>query len=447
MSDYKPPMSGSYKAVFAFSIFMMFVALIGGSKSGIGILLWGYTAWLMYKRKNLTLVGVYKTLLWFEAILGGIGFVVLLVNIDDGSTIFAYAALILLAIAISFGMLKYFSSQIEITDNKIPEVLKANTLDVSLSDRNTIVDNDDVWEKALNEFNSANRNEGLWAKCFAKNGGDENKAKADYLKEVVERASAFKQNVEQSTEVVHINDLRPSSETLLESIDVKESSKPIQKMTSAEIRDEYSSAVKEVKADGTGKYLAITFAFLFVIALFFVGIHSFDSKNKIPLVGDGKAVPVFSGADKSSYGVRRDYLIRQIKEKEIVAYPAQVDAYSDLRQIFSLPWNMHSKVMTGRQVDVMEDNNVWWVTDNVLYVRVMNPHNTALTSVIFSLRSGSCSATTQAQKTYLLLSFDGKSVAPNDVKVFRAKLPFEYTKNYPSGIKSCGDIEGGFAAP
>lgn len=47
--------------------------------------------------------------------------------------------------------------------------------------------NDSAWEIASNELNSVNRREGLWAKCFAQADGDENKAKANYLKERVEQ--------------------------------------------------------------------------------------------------------------------------------------------------------------------------------------------------------------------------------------------------------------------
>jgi hypothetical protein len=46
------------------------------------------------------------------------------------------------------------------------------------------------WELALQEFNSENRNAGLWAQCFSDCDGDENKAKARYLKEAYKRLSS-----------------------------------------------------------------------------------------------------------------------------------------------------------------------------------------------------------------------------------------------------------------
>ena len=65
MTISKIKMSASYRAVFIFSIFMVFVVLVVGtvtksSMSGIGMLIWGLTAWLMNKRMNSELVIFYK---------------------------------------------------------------------------------------------------------------------------------------------------------------------------------------------------------------------------------------------------------------------------------------------------------------------------------------------------------------------------------------------------
>ena len=45
----------------------------------------------------------------------------------------------------------------------------------------TGVDDEKLWEQASAELNSTNKNEGLWAKCYAESGGDEAKARAQYL--------------------------------------------------------------------------------------------------------------------------------------------------------------------------------------------------------------------------------------------------------------------------
>lgn len=46
---------------------------------------------------------------------------------------------------------------------------------------------DDLWTAALNEFSGPDRRTGVWARCFAENGGDENAAKAAYLRERVQQ--------------------------------------------------------------------------------------------------------------------------------------------------------------------------------------------------------------------------------------------------------------------
>ena len=53
----------------------------------------------------------------------------------------------------------------------------------SQSKNNTLnnIDND-VWQTALNEFESNNRDNGLWTRCFAEADGDEAKTKARYIK-------------------------------------------------------------------------------------------------------------------------------------------------------------------------------------------------------------------------------------------------------------------------
>jgi hypothetical protein len=47
---------------------------------------------------------------------------------------------------------------------------------------NENINSDLVWEGISKEFNSSNRKEGLWTKCFVESNGDENKAKLQYLK-------------------------------------------------------------------------------------------------------------------------------------------------------------------------------------------------------------------------------------------------------------------------
>ena len=49
--------------------------------------------------------------------------------------------------------------------------------------------NEDPWEAALAEFEGEDRKKGIWAKCFANSDGDEQRAKAMYLRERVAEMS------------------------------------------------------------------------------------------------------------------------------------------------------------------------------------------------------------------------------------------------------------------
>jgi len=175
------PMSSSYKLVFIFSIVMtivvFFVASATGSKNHVGTLIWGYSAWLMYKQKNEELVSYYKTLLWFT---GGCAVLMLFLFAIYGDSLgyspIGVFILFAIAIGIDFLLLKFFQNQLAQPNKKhLKDSSSRNaTLNVSA--------NEDLWEQASKEFNSTLRKEGMWAKCFAEADGDENKAKASYLK-------------------------------------------------------------------------------------------------------------------------------------------------------------------------------------------------------------------------------------------------------------------------
>lgn len=179
MESIKPPMTGAYKFIFIFSILMSILCLFGGiatqSKGSLGVLLWGYAAWLMYGRKNSSLVTLFKTLMWFEIIAGVVGILFMLTLGTSemvGISIFAYAILISIGATVSYFLLEFFKKQ---TSDPLNAKKSSSATDISN------VNEPKYWEQALDEFNSAERNKSLWAKSFSECEGDENKAKAKYL--------------------------------------------------------------------------------------------------------------------------------------------------------------------------------------------------------------------------------------------------------------------------
>jgi hypothetical protein len=177
MSSIKAPMSTGYKAVFALSILMIFVVILGGawsqSKSvGFGIWYWGYTAWKMYKRDNDSLVSLQKFMLWFEAIAFSIGLAVLLFSDSDVRRYVDITPLWLIILAslsmgVTYLLYKFFKKQ-----QSAPTTF-TTVSGSSIDDR--------FWEQASREL-EGDRHRATWARAMAIAEGDESKTKALYLK-------------------------------------------------------------------------------------------------------------------------------------------------------------------------------------------------------------------------------------------------------------------------
>ena len=118
MADERTPMSGSYRAVLTFVIGMIVVSFVWAaatkSKSDLAALLWGYTAWLMYKQRNRLLVTIYKMLIGLCVVVGGIGLLVLLVYKKPVYDLTAgeYAGTMLVSLALFVALHSFFRRQL-----------------------------------------------------------------------------------------------------------------------------------------------------------------------------------------------------------------------------------------------------------------------------------------------------------------------------------------------
>ena len=176
MSNLKPKMSSSYRVIFILSILMVFFVLIAGAatnskSSGFGMWIWGYTAWLMYKRRNAELVSFYKLLLWFDVIAAGIAVVVLSFSDSEVAKIVGYSAiealvLFVFVISLTYGLYKYFLN------------LESNP---TSSDSFSVADSI-IWDQVSEEVKSGKMVDSLWTRAFSESDGDSNKANARYIK-------------------------------------------------------------------------------------------------------------------------------------------------------------------------------------------------------------------------------------------------------------------------
>ena len=178
MSNPKPKMSASYKAIFVLSIFMVFFVLLAGAAtkskaSGVGMWIWGYTAWLMYKRRIPELVSFYKGVLWFDFIAAGLVIAILTFSDNDVSRYVEFSiveSLILFAIVISitYGLYIFFRNQ---NNSLLSDTSVANNHEIE----------DKYWEQSSRELDGV-RHEATWARAVASSDGDDAKSKALYIK-------------------------------------------------------------------------------------------------------------------------------------------------------------------------------------------------------------------------------------------------------------------------
>ena len=179
MMNEKQKMTSSYKAVFVFSIVMsvlMFVLYSAeyqtthkASSTAIPFLLWCYQTWLIYKQQNAKLVGFYKAMLWIGGIALALLSLMLIGNVDVYGVNVPKLIGIAVMLGIYYGMLQFFKQQL------------VNPSVTSKTSNNSNASNDD-YLRAEVEFNSAQRDAGLWARCFAEADGNEATAKARYIK-------------------------------------------------------------------------------------------------------------------------------------------------------------------------------------------------------------------------------------------------------------------------
>lgn len=176
MTNLKQKMSASYRAIFVLSIFMVFFVLIAGAatkskSSGFGMWIWGYTAWLMYKRRISDLVSFYKVILWFDVIAVVIAIAVLNFSNSDvgryvGYTAVEAALLFALVISLSYGLYRYFLH------------LQNSPSESSIDENN----DSSLWEQVSEEIKNGQRIDSLWTRAFSEADGDKSKSQARYIK-------------------------------------------------------------------------------------------------------------------------------------------------------------------------------------------------------------------------------------------------------------------------
>ena len=391
----KQPMSGAYKAVFVLAIFMLFFTFLMGaatqSKSMFGVLVWGYTIWMMYKRNNAGLVSMYKVLMWITAIAS---VVVTFLIFQEESNYFDSKLEIMMLFAITlfidYGLLVFFKKQIITLPKQKVSIENDSSQANDYSEK--------LWAQAFEEINSESKNSGLWAKCFSETNGDENKTKALYLQKRVGQLRMDNNSKFEFTEL-------PSTQKLTSTIDNKK-----------------SIILNKLEISG----LSVLSLVVLVAIIFGIVIAVFENPKE----------PNFYGNNKSSYEVRRDFLIKKIEKGEIKPVYSSVVVLKNFFDIFDK--STAGVLISDEEVKEIEQNNTWWVEKNVLYVRVFNPHHSSLSEILFKVSEGRCAEPKKEQEVYLNLRFS-EYLQSNKSSVYMASLPFSYREKFGRGL-SCGDV-------
>jgi hypothetical protein len=153
------------------------------------------SALVIKKSSEVPLVGAHR----FAAMLSAIAFIIVPHKPNQNSIDF-YAVVILNIIMLYMAgfAISYFRRQYKLkkelkagssSNKRISTQAEPNT-HASLVKVSATANEDALWEQAAKEVDSSDRKLGLWAKCFAGTNGDENKAKAEYLKQRVAELTA-----------------------------------------------------------------------------------------------------------------------------------------------------------------------------------------------------------------------------------------------------------------
>lgn len=205
-------MTSSYKVVFIASILItlgLFLSIMNsGSQNQAPTFFWVMTVWYMYKHDYQALVTLQKVMMGFAG-LATVG--VVIASFQEDTTIsnlnlfgfspYEMVAPGIISFCVHFWLLGFFHKQL-LVDSDLTEDNTASQRSDSLQGGNKI--GFDIWEAAAEEYDN-NRNTGIWAMAFAESGGNEDKAKALYLKTRAEQLTndsdqeTFEGNISRST--------------------------------------------------------------------------------------------------------------------------------------------------------------------------------------------------------------------------------------------------------
>lgn len=270
----------------------------------------------------------------------------------------------------------------------------------------------DAFAEALSEIEESRLDKGVWARAFADAGGGAEKAKALYIRA---RAEALKND-----EVWQVT--QPS---------VDESN--LGTSGGGSNWDIYNVIQMLLPILKVG-----------VIVIFVVVVGGFVSKDFRNTMYSIKSYFIQSFIKNSSHDVgsdegwrssvaelRRDIdagkLSTRRMEVEIIKEPLDVLNYSQ------------RAFMSKGDVNLIEENNLWWVEQNKIFIKIINHTGNIINGVVFDLAQSKCGTLMQQNELHLIFKFDASMLQPYSSVVYASELPFDYKQYFGTGV-NCGVV-------
>lgn len=401
----KQPMSVPYMMIFFVALTMTMLVFLAGAlsnskPSGLGVLVWGYTSWLMYRRNNKALVSLYKGLLWFYVVFFPIAIGIMIFSGPDVSrlidfTLFTFVFLVLITFGVTFFLYKFFHKNL-INESKVASKVPDSII------------NDRHWEQAVRELDGS-KHDATWAKALVNAEGDETRAKAAYLKM---RAGDLNSRENANQDIIKLTaneaDSKPSISLL--------------------IWNDFNLVGK--------------ISILIIIGLvfyYFYGAVGSRSPMITSNAGPGPLSTLSISVDRNiSWQSAVNKLKGEIYRKRISVQSMSVEGISSTTDFLNNPLYTAKKFLSASTVAVIEGQNIWWSDAGKFYIRLYNPSESRLTNFLFALSNGSCSSKGDESS---LLSFDISSnpLQPHAYGVYSVEWPFEYAAKFGTA-GACGIV-------
>jgi hypothetical protein len=122
-----------------------------------------------------------------------------------------------------------------------------------------------------------------------------------------------------------------------------------------------------------------------------------------------------------------------LANKSINSYPLSSELVFHLNEIYNKPWIVWSSELSGNDVRIMEEKNIWWFDKNKFFIRLYNPSEKNIKGFIMSFSQGYC-GDNNAVKTNFYFGLSSTFLASNQHAVFSAdfannSLPNDFYKS------------------